>query len=434
MLTTVQNIWKVTELRNRILFTLGILIIYRLGAFIPVPNINIDALRAADFQNSQGVFGLINTFSGGALFQFSIFAMGIMPYITASIIVQLLSMDVVPRFTQWAKEGEVGRRKLAQITRYGTIILGLFQAYSMSIGFNNLFPGLVIDVSFATFTLIAIVLTAGTAFMMWLGEQITEKGIGNGISILIFAGIIAAIPTIIQQIYQTLFLNAVDSALFLNILKVILIVLVVVAIIVGVIFVQQGIRKIPVQYAKRVVGRKMYGGQSTHIPLKVNAAGVIPVIFALSLLLFPYTIASFFTGNAVADWIIANTYYTAPLGMVLYVLLIIGFTYFYTFVQINPVQMADNMKKNGGYIPGIRPGITTSNYLTKVISRITLSGAIFLALVSILPVFFGSLAGLPNTVTVGGTSLLIVVGVALETMKQIESQLIKRHYKGFINR
>ncbi|HZG55592.1 preprotein translocase subunit SecY [Paenibacillus sp.] len=434
MLTTVQNIWKVTELRNRILFTLGILIVYRLGAFIPVPNINIDALTAADVQNSQGVFGLMNTFSGGALFQFSIFAMGIMPYITASIIVQLLSMDVVPRFTQWAKEGEVGRRKLAQITRYGTIILGLFQAYSMSIGFNNLFPGLVIDVSFATYTLIAIVLTAGTAFLMWLGEQITEKGIGNGISILIFAGIIAAIPTIIQQIYQTLFLNAVDSALFLNILKVVLIVLVVIAIIVGVIFVQQGIRKIPVQYAKRVVGRKMYGGQSTHIPLKVNAAGVIPVIFALSLLLFPYTIASFFAGNPVADWIITNTYYTAPLGMVLYVLLIIGFTYFYTFVQINPVQMADNMKKNGGYIPGIRPGITTSNYLTKVISRITLSGAIFLALVSILPVFFGRMAGLPNTVTVGGTSLLIVVGVALETMKQIESQLIKRHYKGFINR
>jgi preprotein translocase subunit SecY len=433
MLTTVQNIWKISELRNRILFTLGILIIYRLGAFIPVPNININALTAAD-ANSQGVFGLMNTFSGGALFQFSIFAMGIMPYITASIIVQLLSMDVVPRFTQWAKEGEVGRRKLAQITRYGTIVLGLFQAYSMSIGFNNLFPGLVLDVSFATFTLIAIVLTAGTAFLMWLGEQITEKGIGNGISILIFAGIIAAIPTIIQQIYQTLFEGAAQAALFLNILKVVLIVLVVVAIIIGVIFVQQGIRKIPVQYAKRVVGRKMYGGQSTHIPLKVNAAGVIPVIFALSLLLFPYTIASFFSNSPVARWIMDNTYYTAPLGMVLYVLLIIGFTYFYTFVQMNPVQMADNMKKNGGYIPGIRPGITTSKYLTKVISRITLSGAIFLALVSILPVFFGKLAGLPNTVTVGGTSLLIVVGVALETMKQIESQLIKRHYKGFINR
>ena len=434
MLTTIQNIWKVEELRNRILFTLGILIIYRLGAFIPVPNINLDVLRAADLQNSQGVFGLINTFSGGALFQFSIFAMGIMPYITASIIVQLLSMDVIPRFAQWAKEGEVGRRKLAQITRYGTIILGLVQAYGLSIGFNNLFPGLVQDVSFTTFTIIAIVLTAGTAFLMWLGEQITERGIGNGISILIFAGIIAAIPTIIQQIYQTQFLDVDQSAIFLSILKVVIIILVVIAIIVGVIYVQQGIRKIPVQYAKRVVGRKMVGGQNTHIPLKVNAAGVIPVIFALSLLLFPYTIASFFQTNPIADWIITNTYYTAPLGMVLYVLLIIGFTYFYTFVQINPVQMADNMKKNGGYVPGIRPGVTTSKYLTQVLNRITLSGAVFLAVVSILPVFFGSIANLPNTVTVGGTSLLIVVGVALETMKQIESQLIKRHYKGFINR
>ncbi|WP_274365204.1 preprotein translocase subunit SecY [Paenibacillus thermotolerans] len=434
MIKTVQNIWKISELRNRILFTLGILIIYRLGAFIPVPNINIDALKAADVQNSQGVFGLINTFSGGALFQFSIFAMGIMPYITASIIVQLLSMDVVPRFTQWAKEGEVGKRKLAQITRYGTVVLGLVQAYGLSIGFNNLFPGLVLDTSFTTFTLIAIVLTAGTAFLMWLGEQITEKGIGNGISILIFAGIVANIPTAMQQINQTLFTDTSESALFLNILKILLIALVVIAIVVGVIFVQQGVRKIPVQYAKRVVGRKMYGGQSTHIPLKVNAAGVIPVIFALSLLLFPYTIASFFSTHPVARWIIDNTYYTAPLGMVLYVLLIIGFTFFYTFVQINPVQMADNMKKNGGYIPGIRPGQTTTKYLTKVISRITLFGAFFLAIISIMPVFFGKMAGLPNTVTVGGTSLLIVVGVGLETMKQIESHLIKRHYKGFINR
>jgi preprotein translocase subunit SecY len=304
----------------------------------------------------------------------------------------------------------------------------------MAIGFNNLFPGLVVNANFGTYTVIAIVLTAGTAFLMWLGEQITERGIGNGISILIFAGIIAAIPSMISQIYLTLFANVTDAALFLNILKAILIFAAVIAIIVGVIYVQQGVRKIPVQYAKRVVGRKMYGGQSTHIPLKVNAAGVIPVIFALSLLLFPYTVASFFSGNPVADWIMANTYYDTPLGGTLYVLLIIGFTFFYTFVQMNPQQMADNMKKNGGYIPGIRPGIATTKYLTKIISRITLTGALFLAAVSILPVIFGSLAGLPSTVTIGGTSLLIVVGVALETMKQIESQLIKRHYKGFINR
>ncbi|GMX60204.1 preprotein translocase subunit SecY [Paenibacillus elgii] len=433
MFRTISNIMKVDDLRRRILFTLLVLIVYRIGAFIPVPNINTDILKLQDQANAGGVFGLLNTFSGGALFQFSIFAMGIMPYITASIIVQLLSMDVIPTFTQWAKEGEVGRKKLSQITRYGTIVLGIIQAFGLAIGFNRLYAGLVINPNFTTYALIAIVLTAGTAFLMWLGEQITENGIGNGISIIIFAGIVAAIPTGIRQIYQTQFADA-GGALFLNILKVVIIAVVVIALIAGVIFVQQGVRKIPVQYAKRVVGRKMFGGQSTHIPLKVNAAGVIPVIFALSLLVFPPTIASFWRGNAVAEWIITNLNYTHPLGMVLYVLLIIGFTYFYTFVQMNPVQMADQMKKNGGYIPGIRPGKTTSVYLTRVMSRITLSGALFLSAISILPMIIGSVAGLPNSVTIGGTSLLIVIGVGLETMKQIESQLIKRHYKGFINK
>jgi preprotein translocase subunit SecY len=433
MFNTLSNILKVEDLRRRILFTLLVLIVYRIGAFIPVPNINTDILKLQDQANQSDVFGLLNTFSGGALFKFSIFAMGIMPYITASIIVQLLSMDVIPRFAQWAKEGDVGRKKLAQITRYGTIVLGVIQAFGLAIGFNRIYTGLVIEPSFVTYALIAIVLTAGTSFLMWLGEQITEYGIGNGISIIIFAGIVAAIPTGIGQIYQSQFADA-GSALFLNIVKMVIIVVVIVAIIAGVIFVQQGVRKIPVQYAKRVVGRKMYGGQSTHIPLKVNAAGVIPVIFALSLLVFPPTIASYWRGNVVADWIIANLNYTSALGMVLYVLLIIGFTYFYTFVQINPVQMADQMKKNGGYIPGIRPGKTTSVYLTRVMTRITLSGALFLAAISILPMLLGGLAGLPNSVRIGGTSLLIVVGVGLETMKQIESQLIKRHYKGFINK
>ncbi|CAN7748443.1 preprotein translocase subunit SecY [Paenibacillus sp. LjRoot153] len=434
MFNTIANIFKVEDLRRRILFTLILLIVYRLGAFIPVPNINTDVLKLQDQANQSDVFGLLNTFSGGALFQFSIFAMGIMPYITASIIVQLLSMDVIPRFAQWAKEGDVGRKKMTQVTRYGTIVLGLIQAFGLSIGFNRLYSGLVIDAGFTTFALIAIVLTAGTAFLMWLGEQITEYGIGNGISIIIFAGIVSAIPTSIQQIYKSLF--ATDGALFLNIVKLIIIALVVILIIAGVIFVQQGVRKIPVQYAKRVVGRKMYGGQTTHIPLKVNAAGVIPVIFALSLLMFPPTIASYWRGNVVAEWIINNLSInqTAPLAIVLYVLLIIGFTYFYTFVQINPVQMADQMKKNGGYIPGIRPGKTTSTYLTRVMTRITLSGALFLSAISILPMLFGGLAGLPSSVQIGGTSLLIVVGVGLETMKQIESQLIKRHYKGFINK
>ncbi|WP_166245950.1 preprotein translocase subunit SecY [Paenibacillus turpanensis] len=436
MFSTLSNIMKVQDLRRKIIFTLGILLIYRIGAFIPVPNINADVIANADrAANTGDVFSLMNTFSGGALFQFSIFAMGIFPYITASIIVQLLTMDVIPKFAQWAKEGEVGRKKLTQVTRYGTIVLGLVQAFATAIGFNNIFGSqLVINPGFTTYTVIAIVLTAGTAFLMWLGEQINEYGIGNGISILIFAGIVAVFPTTAQQIYQSQFADAAEGALFLNILKVIVILLVILAIVVGVIFVQQGIRKIPVQYAKRVVGRKMYGGQTTHIPLKVNGAGVIPVIFASSLLLFPTTIAQFFRPNAVAEWIIANMSYNAPLGMVLYVLMIIGFTYFYTFVQINPVQMADQMKKNGGYIPGIRPGKPTSVYLTRVMNRITLSGAIFLAAISVLPVILGGVAGLPQSVQIGGTSLLIVIGVALDTMKQIETQLIKRHYKGFINK
>lgn len=431
MFNAIKNIMKVDDLRRRILFTLGVLIVYRIGAFIPVPNINTDILAMEDQRGD--VFGLLNIFSGGALFQFSIFALGIMPYITASIIVQLLSMDVIPKFAEWAKEGETGRKKLAQVTRYGTVVLGLINAFAVAIGFNNMFPGLVINPSFTTYSLVALVLTAGVAFLMWLGEQITEHGIGNGISIIIFAGIIAKIPTTIQQVYATLFMDAGD-ALFLNIIKAVVLVIVVVLIIAGVIFVQQGVRKIPVQYAKRVVGRKMYGGQSTHIPIKVNAAGVIPVIFASSLLLFPVTIAQFWAGNRFADWIIENFTYTSVLGGTLYVLLIIGFTYFYTFVQINPEQLAENMKKNGGYIPGIRPGKTTAKYVTRIINRITLTGALFLAAISILPVVFSALAGLPRSVQIGGTSLLIVVGVALETMKQIESQLIKRHYKGFINK
>ncbi|RXZ82768.1 preprotein translocase subunit SecY [Paenibacillaceae bacterium] len=432
MFKTMSNIWKVADLRSRILFTLFILLIYRIGSFIPVPNIDKSVFEQIN-ESGVDLFGLMNTFSGGALFQFSIFALNIFPYITASIIVQLLTMDVIPKFAEWAKEGEVGKRKLAQITRYGTIVLALIQGYATAIGFNRQYAQeFVLNANVATYTMIAIVLAAGTAFLMWLGEQITERGIGNGISVIIFAGIIAGLPGHARTLYAELLLDT--DQLFLNIVKLVLIIAAVIVMIVGVIFVQQGIRKIPVQYAKRVVGRKMYGGQSTHIPLKVNGAGVIPVIFAISLLMFPVTIAQFWANTTWAQWVIQNMSYDKPLGLVLYVLLIIGFTFFYTFVQINPTQMADQMKKNGGYIPGIRPGKPTSTYITRVMSRITLSGALFLALISIIPVVFGKLAGLPQSIQLGGTSLLIVVGVALDTMKQIESQLIKRHYKGFINK
>ncbi|KFZ39521.1 MULTISPECIES: preprotein translocase subunit SecY [Thermoactinomyces] len=432
MIRNLGNIFKVEDLRRRILYTLMMLVIFRIGSFIPVPNTNAEALQML-MDQAQGVFGLINAFSGGAFTNFSIFAMGIMPYITASIIVQLLTMDVIPAFARWAKEGEVGRRKLAQFTRYFTIVLGLIQSIGLSIGFNRYITGFIEDQSVWSYALISLTLTAGTAFLMWMGEQITEKGIGNGISILIFAGIVAAIPSHVGAIYNTLFVQ--EDQLFLGILKAVGILLVVILVVIGVIYIQQGVRRIPVQYTKRVVGRKMYGGQSTHIPMKINAAGVIPVIFALALLMFPVTIASFWQGHPVADWIQANFTYTQfGLGMVLYVILIIGFSYFYTFVQINPIQLADQMKKNGGFIPGIRPGKNTSTYLTKVMNRLTLTGSVFLAAVSILPIFFINFSGLPSTVQIGGTSLLIVVGVALETMKTIESQLIRRHYKGFMHK
>lgn len=434
MFQTLANIFRVEDLRRRILFTLLMLVVFRIGSFIPVPNTNADALKQLA-NDSQGVFGLINAFSGGAFTNFSIFAMGVMPYITASIIVQLLSMDVIPAFARWQKEGEIGRRKLMQFTRYFTIVLALIQSIGLSIGFNRaLGDTFIIGGGFWDYALIALTLTAGTAFLMWLGEQITDKGISNGISILIFAGIIASIPAHITQIYETLFKNNTEQ-LFLSIAKVLGIVLAVIIIVVGVIYILQGVRKIIVQYTKRVVGRKMYGGQSTHIPLKVNAAGVIPVIFASSLVLFPWTIARFWSGNPVADWIITNFDYTRfNLGMVLYVILIIGFTYFYSFVQINPVQLAEQMKKNGGFIPGVRPGKATATYLTKILNRLTLTGSIFLAVVSILPMIFIALADLPQSVQIGGTSLLIVVGVALEIMKTVESKLVNRHYKGFINR
>ncbi|KON85791.1 preprotein translocase subunit SecY [Sporosarcina globispora] len=430
MFQTISNFMRVGDIRRKIIFTLLMLIVFRIGTFIPVPGVNADLLKAQDELN---VFGVLNTFGGGALLNFSILAMGIMPYITASIIVQLLQMDVVPKFTEWSKQGEVGRRKLAQFTRYFTIVLGFIQALGMSYGFNNLAGGMLIEnPGIPSYLLIAVVLTAGTAFLMWLGEQITTKGVGNGISIIIFAGIAAGIPSTVNQIYAQQFENA-GEQLFLRIVTVVLILIAVIAIVVGTIFIQQALRKIPIQYAKRVTaGKNSAGGQSTHLPLKVNAAGVIPVIFAISFIITPRTIAGFFEQNDVTLWIQRIFDYTSPIGMVIYSALIIAFTYFYAFIQVNPEQVAENLKKQGGYIPGIRPGNNTQEYLTRVLYRLTFVGALFLTVISIMPIFFINIAGLPESAQIGGTSLLIVVGVALETMKQLEAQLVKRHYKGFI--
>ena len=429
MFQTISNFMRVRDIRNKILFTLAMLVIFRLGTFVPVPNVDADVLRASD---ELGIIGFLNIFGGGALVNFSILAMGIMPYITASIIVQLLQMDVVPKFTEWAKQGEVGRRKLAQFTRYFTIVLAFIQAIAMSYGFNRMYGGqLIQDDGVMTYVVIAIVLTAGTAFLLWLGEQITAHGVGNGISIIIFAGIVAAIPTAVNQIYATQIEGAGD-ALFINLAILALIVLAIIAVTVGVIYVQQALRKIPIQYAKRVAGSSQTGGQQTHLPLKVNAAGVIPVIFASAFLMAPQSLTLFFGTNSVSEAMTRILDYTQPIGMILFVALIVAFTYFYAFIQVNPENMADNLKKQGAYIPGIRPGSQTQDYLTTVLYRLTFVGAIFLAVISVMPLLFIEFAGLPQSAQIGGTSLIIVVGVALETMKQLESQLVKRHYKGFM--
>lgn len=417
MLSALANILKITELRQKIVFTLVMFGIFRLGTHIPVPGVNpavIEQLFA-----SGNLFGLLDLFSGGALSKFSIFAMSITPYINASIIMQLLTV-VVPKFEQWSKEGEEGRKKITQITRYSTVGLAFIQGLGMAYGLK----AAIINQSFGSILLIALTLTAGTTFLMWLGEQITAKGIGNGISLIIFAGIVAALPNGIGTIYK--YLQAGTISWF----NVLLFAVIAVVMIVLVIAIQQGQRRIPVQYAKRVVGRKMYGGHSTHIPLKVNQAGVIPIIFASSVLMFPVTIAQFIQVpwvKTIADYFAWGT----PLQTALYALMIIFFTYFYTAVTVKISDMAENLKKYGGFIPGIRPGKPTADYLDRVMTRITLAGSIFLAFIAILPNFIASATNIQG-VYFGGTALLIIVGVALDTMKQIEAMVLMRHYQGFM--
>ena len=417
MLSALSNVFRITELRDKILFTLAMFVVFRAGTHIPVPGVNATVIE--QLFNNGNLFGLLDLFAGGALSKFSIFAMSITPYINASIILQLLNV-VVPTLERWSKEGEEGRKKIGKLTRYGTIVLGFIQALGMAFGLRQAINNPTIP----SILLIALTLTAGTAFLMWIGEQITQKGIGNGISLIIFAGIVSRLPDGVLTIYQYLVAGTV------SILNVILFAIIATAMIVFVIAISQGIRKVPVQYAKRVVGRKTYGGHSTHLPLKVNQAGVIPVIFASSVLMFPVTIAQFINipwVKTVADWFAWGT----PLQTTIYVILIIFFTYFYTAVTMNIPDMAENMKKQGGFIPGLRPGKPTAEYLDRILTRITLSGAVFLALIAVMPnliVWITSIQG----VYFGGTALLIIVGVALDTMKQIESLVLMRHYEGFM--
>ncbi len=417
-----QNIFKVPELKRRILFTLALLAIYRIGVAIPTPGIDSAAL-ADIFARARGtILGVFNMFSGGALERLSVFALGIMPYISASIILQLLTV-VIPYLEQLKKEGEQGRKKITQYTRYGTVVLSIIQGLGISVGLEQMGVVLIPGWSFRIMTVIT--LTAGTAFIMWLGEQITERGIGNGISLIIFAGIVVRLPSAILNTFRLL------STGELNIFAVLILVVLMLAVVAFIIYVEQGQRRIPVQYAKRMVGRKMYGGQSTHLPLKINTSGVIPPIFASSIIMFPATIANFID----IPWVQAISSSLTP-GGIIYNLLFVGFIfffcYFYTAVTFNPVDVADNMKKNGGFIPGIRPGKRTADYIDRVLTRITLGGALYVSAVCVLPSILISRFNIPFYF--GGTALLIVVGVAIDTMSQIESHMLTRHYEGFLKR
>jgi preprotein translocase subunit SecY len=424
------NSFKVPDLRNKILFTLFVIAVYRLGSHVPVPVVDINILQdALEQQGQTGFLSFIDLFSGGALTRMAVFGLGIMPYITSSIIMQLLTV-VIPKLEQWRKEGEQGTKKINQWTRYVTVVLALLQSTGLVFLFHSTdsASGLGVDIfpagefTAANISLIVLVMTAGTAMIMWLGELITQRGIGNGMSILIFASVISRLP----QDGRAILLTG-GTAKFITIL------LIGLAIIVAVIFIEQGQRRIPVQYAKRVVGRRMTAGGSTYIPLKVNQSGVIPIIFASSLLYFPTLLASVYH----AAWFqsVVNNYITNQRSiayMVIYGLLVVFFAYFYTAIAFNPVDTADNLRKYGGFVPGIRPGPPTADYLSFVLTRITLPGSLFLATVALLPAIFFAFFLPVQQFPFGGTSLLITVGVALETMKQLESQLLMRHYEGFL--
>ncbi|TGE33071.1 preprotein translocase subunit SecY [Desulfosporosinus sp. Sb-LF] len=426
IIDSLKNAWNVADLRKKIGYTLLMFLVFRIGAHVPIPFIDHNTLK--QMLGSGGMFDFMDTLSGGSFKRLSVFALSITPYITASIILQLLTI-VLPSLERLAKEGDYGRKKITQYTRYSTVVLGFIQAFGLTYGIRSALSIPSPAMKWPIYLLITLVLTAGTAFLMWLGEAITEKGIGNGISLIIFAGIVSRVPDAIKSLWNMLRVGEINA---LSILGLIIIVIFITA---GVIYVQEGQRRVSVQYAKRVVGRRVYGGQSSHIPLKVNQAGVIPVIFAISLLAFPQTIATWVPTSGFArfvnTWFSMNGTINSIPYLLLYGALILFFTYFYTAVTFNPTDVAENLKKYGGFIPGLRPGRPTAEYLSKILSRITLAGGLFLALIAVLPTLVIGLTGLKN-IYFGGTSLLIVVGVALETMKQIESQLMSRHYQGFM--
>lgn len=431
MIDGFQNVFKIPELKRRILYTLAILAVYRVGVFIPTPGIDGQALTRF-FESMQGtILGFFNMFSGGALEQMAVFALGVMPYISASIIMELLTV-VVPHLERLKKEGEQGRKKITQYSRYGTVVLSMIQGLGIAIGLENMEVGgaAIVPLGGWPFRLMTMLtLTAGTTFIMWLGEQITERGIGNGISLIIFSGIVAGIPSALGATWTQLRLGEMSPFLFLGLL------VMMAAVVAAIVFMEAGHRKIPIQYAKRVVGRRMYGGQSTHLPLKINTSGVIPPIFASSLMVFPATIAQFAGGQnpgGILETIVQQLSPGTLLYSLLIVALIIFFAYFYTAIIFNPTDVADNMRKYGGFVPGIRPGKKTAEFIDRTLSRLTFAGAIYLSFVVILPTYLVQFFHVPFFF--GGTGLLIVVGVGMDTMQQIESHLVMRHYDSFMKK
>jgi preprotein translocase subunit SecY len=425
LVTAFRNILKIPELRARVLFTLAMLAVFRIGAHIPTPGIDGEALSKFLLERGGAVMGFFDIFTGGALSKVTIFALGVMPYISASIIFQLLTV-VIPSLQRLAKEGEEGRKKITRYTRYATVLIAAIQGFGIAIGLEGMGGGQFIQEPGWSFRIITMItLTAGTAFLMWLGEQITERGIGNGISLIIFAGIVARFPNACFYTY-----NLVRTG-ELSIFFLLILVAIMVGVVAGIIFIERGQRRIPIQYAKRVVGRKMYGGYTTYLPLKINSAGVIPPIFASSVLMFPATVAGFIA----VPWVQALAKQLSPgslLHIILYIGLIIFFTYFYTAVIYNPVEIAENLQKNGGYITGVRPGQKTSEYIYRVLSRLTFIGALYLSAVCVLPEIL--IAKFKVPFYFGGTSLLIAVGVALDTVSQIETHMISRSYEGFFKK
>lgn len=419
MFETFKNAWRIDDLRKKIIYTLLMLLVYRVGSFIPVPGIDSSYIRRLVEGNT--LLGLLDIISGGAFANFTIFAMGITPYINASIIMQLLTV-AIPRLEQLAKEGQEGQKKIAQYTRYATVVLAFIQAIGITYGLAG---EALENRNLLGYIIVALTLTAGTAFLMWLGEQITDKGIGNGISLLIFTSIISRLPVAVVSLWQLAFVAKTMSPWSLPIVVVFAVLM-----IAAVIFVDSGERRIPVQYAKRVVGRKVYGGQSTHIPLKVNSSGVLPIIFAVSILSLPQIIAQFFPDSGFNKWVETHFHQGTALYGVLYALFIIFFTFFYTQITFNPIEIANNLRQYGGFVQGIRPGKPTADYLARISNRITLVGALFLVAVAIIPIAASAAANMP--MYFGGTAILIVVGVALETVKQLEAQMLMRHYRGFL--